>query len=81
MIDYGTKTLSNLLDYVKNMSVDEYNSAYEEALKDFSEFNSIKVTSTSTNVQSIDLNYLDAIKPQNFTPNRGSSITILSSAA
>ena len=43
MIDYSAKTLSNLLDYVKNMSVDEYNSAYEEALKDIVEFISIKV--------------------------------------
>ncbi len=81
MMDYGTKTLTDLLDYVKNMSVDEYNRAYEEAMKDLSEFNLITVAGTFTNVQSIDLNYLDATKPQNFTPNRGSSITILSTAA
>ena len=49
MIDYGAKTLSDLLDHVKNMSVDEYNSAYEEALKDIAEFISIKVTSERRN--------------------------------
>ena len=40
-MDYGTKTLNDMLKYVKNMTVDEYNRAYEEAIREISKFNSL----------------------------------------
>lgn len=83
-MDYGTKTLDKLLKFVDKMSVEDYKSAYEETLKDLSEFDSIISTSSCNVVNTINLNYLQinkTIKANTKNPYRESSSNQLPSAA
>ncbi len=83
-MDYGTKTLDKLLKFVDKMSVEDYKSAYEEALNDLSEFDSIISTSSCNVVNTINLNYLQinkTIKANPENPYRESSSNQLPSAA
>ncbi|MDP8314888.1 MAG: hypothetical protein RAP70_07425 [Candidatus Celaenobacter antarcticus] len=83
-MDYGTKALDKLLKFVDKMSVEDYKRAYEEALKDMSEFDSIKSTSSYNFVNSINIDYLQinySIKAKEENSYNDSSSNLISSAA